>query len=252
MTDVLAAPAFSIVVPTLNVESDIRACLTSIASQTLADFEVVLVDGSSADKTLEMVASFEPALGARLTVHTGRDDGVYDAMNRGVGLARGKWLLFLGADDTLYASDTLARVAAFIQEGGASHLVHGDVIMRGTSTRYGGEFDLDTLLFEKNICHQAIFYRREIFASIGPYNLRYRIWADWDFNIRCFANPALVTRHMDIVVANYNDSGGLSLQEDPELKKRLPVFIHAAHQQTFSGKLGNLARGLLPARSKQR
>ena len=82
--------------------------------------------------------------------------------------------------------------------------------MRSTSLRYAGVFDQDRLLFETNICHQSIFYRRELFASIGPYNLRYRAWADWDFNIRCFSNTALVTRYMDIVVARFNDMTGLS------------------------------------------
>ncbi|WP_460010556.1 glycosyltransferase family protein, partial [Mycobacterium avium] len=83
-------------------------------------------------------------------------------------------------------------------------LVYGDVVMRSTGTRHAGPFDLDRLLFETNMCHQSIFYRRKLFEGIGPYNLRYPIWADWDFNIRCFSNPALVTCYMDIVVARYN------------------------------------------------
>ena len=70
--------------------------------------------------------------------------------------------------------------------------------------------DRGRLLFEQNICHQSIFYRRELFAGIGPYNLRYPVWADWDFNIRCFSNPALVTRYMHIVVARYSDITGFS------------------------------------------
>ena len=251
MDDVLAAPLFSIILPTLNVESTLEACLASIAAQTLADFEVVLVDGGSSDKTLEVVAAFASALGNRLVLQRGKDGGVYDAMNRGVVAATGEWLLFLGADDTLAETDTLARVAAFVKEDRASHLVHGDVVLRSTRARYGGEFDLDTLLFEKNLCHQAVFYRRELFGSIGPYNLRYRIWADWDFNIRCFGNPALVTRHMDIVVANYNDAGGLSMQEDAELKKRLPLFILAGIPPTFSDKLKDLTGKLVPGWRKR-
>jgi glycosyltransferase involved in cell wall biosynthesis len=252
VTDVvLVAPLFSIIVPTLNVESVIHACLASITAQTFADFEVVLVDGGSTDKTRESVATFVPGLGRRLAVHAGKDDGVYDAMNRGIERAAGEWLLFLGADDTLHGNDALAQVAAFIRGSGTSHLVYGDVLMRSTSSRYGGVFDVDRLLFAGNLCHQSVFYRRELFTTIGPYNLRYRIWADWDFNIRCFGNPALVTRHMDLVVANYNDTGGLSMQEDPELKKRLPVFILAAAQPTWTGKLRLLARDLLSGPRKR-
>ena len=227
-----------------------EACLASLAEQTFADFEVVLVDGGSTDKTLEIASAHQPALGQRLAVHRGKDDGVYDAMNRGVGLASGEWLLFLGADDTLARNDTLAAVAGFIRGSGACHLVYGDVVLRSAGTRYGGGFDLDRLQFKENLCHQSVFYRRELFTTIGPYNLRYRIWGDWDFNIRCFANPALVTRHMDIVVANYNDAGGLSQQEDPELKRRLPVFILAAIEPTWSEKLEDFSRKVLQRGAK--
>lgn len=221
----VAPPLFSIVVPTFNTAATLRACLDSIISQRWTDFEVVLVDGCSTDATIDIANSYKSDMDGRLLIHSGPDQGPYDAMNKGVALASGTWLLFLGADDTLYQSDTLSRIAAFIAESGPSDIVYGDAMMRSTSFRYAGSFDLDRLLFEQNICHQAIFYRRELFAGIGPFNLRYRLWADWDFNIRCFSNPALVARYMDIVVADYNDVSGLSTAEDEELKKRLPVFI---------------------------
>ena len=220
----MTARMFSIIVPTLNVAETLHACLDSVIRQTCTDFELLLVDGGSTDASLDIANSFAPDLGARLVTHCGPDQGVYDAMNRGVDMAKGAWLLFLGADDTLYEVDTLALVAAFIGEHEPSDLVYGDVIMRSSSSRYAGAFDLDRLLFEQNICHQSIFYRRELFAGIGPYNLRYRIWADWDFNIRCFSNPALITRYMDIVVAHFNDMTGLCARErvDKEFTKLLP------------------------------
>jgi glycosyltransferase involved in cell wall biosynthesis len=238
-------PLFSVIVPTLNVESAIRSCLESIAGQTFADYQVVLVDGGSTDKTLEVVATFRTTLGPRLLLQAGADDGVYDAMNRGVGLAAGEWLLFLGADDILHGPDTLENVAALLRAGSRADLVYGDVLLRGTGERYGGEFDVDRLLLEKNLCHQSVFYRRELFEKLGPYNLRYRIWADWDFNIRCFEHPALVTRHLAVVVADYNDAGGLSQQEDEVLKKLLPVFYIAATPPTFVAKVKDRLRALL-------
>jgi glycosyltransferase involved in cell wall biosynthesis len=246
----VAAPLFSIVVPTLNVAPTLRACLHSIARQTFGDFEVVLVDGGSTDETAAVAAELGATLGSRLRVQRGTDQGVYDAMNRGVSLAAGTWLLFLGADDTLYQDGTLAQVAACIAEQPAD-LIYGDVVLRSSGARYGGVFDLDRLLFEKNLCHQSIFYRRTLFAAIGPYNLRYPIWADWDFNLRCFANPALVARHMDVVVANYNDAGGLSQREDEELKRRLPVFILASIEPTFGEKLDDFVGKVLRRQKRE-
>lgn len=242
VTEAMTVPMFSIIVPTFNAAATLQACLDSIVFQTCSDFELVLVDGGSKDGTLDIANSFEPNLGNRLVVRSGLDEGPYDAMNRGVGMATGEWLLFLGADDTLYGQDTLANVATFIRDHDPSHLVYGDVIMRSTGIRHAGAFDLDRLLFETNICHQSIFYRRELFAGIGPYNLRYRVWADWDFNIRCFSNPALVTRYMDIVIARYNDMTGLSMREstDKEFRKRLPMYFWLAAWETCSRMLGFL------------
>lgn len=228
------APRFSIIVPALNMVTTLPACLDSIAQQTCSDFEVVLVDGGSTDGTLDVAHSFTRQLGTRLVIHSGPDHGAYDAMNRGVGMANGKWLLFLGADDTLYEADTLALVAAFIEEHGHSDLVYGDVVLRSTASRCAGAFDLDRLLYDTNMSHQSIFYRREIFDGIGPYNLRYPVCADWDFNIRCFSNPALVTRYMDIVIAQYNDMTGISMSKDKEFMKRLPLYLWTS----------NLTRGM--------
>jgi len=221
---------FSVIVPTLNNAATLLACLNSVVNQTSSDFEVVVIDGCSTDETLEIANSFTPALGARLVIHSGPDVNVADANNRGVEMSAGAWLLFLGADDTLYEADTLARVAAFIDEHEPSDLVYGDVIARSTGSRYAGVFDLDRLLFEANICHQAIFYRRQLFAGIGPYNLRYGGCADWDFNIRCFSNPALVTRYMDIVVARWDNMTGMTGSEpmNKEFRKRLPKFFGAS------------------------
>jgi len=222
------APQFSIIVPTFNVAESLRACLDSVINQTCKDFELIVVDGGSTDMTVEIVNSYASTLRDRLVMHSGPDEGPYDAMNHGVTMASGAWVLFLGADDTLYAPDTLSQVASFICKNEVCDLAYGDALMRSNSVRYAGEFDLDRLLFQQNICHQAIFYRRGLFAGIGPYNLKYRLWADWDFNIRCFSNPALVARYMNIIVANYNDMSGLSVKLDSEFKKRLPKYLTAS------------------------
>jgi glycosyltransferase involved in cell wall biosynthesis len=244
VTFAMTTPTFSVIVPTFNAGTTLRACLDGLVAQTSSDFEVVLVDGASADQTVEIAKSYTSVLGQRLVLHSGPDQGPYDAMNRGVSMATGQWVLFLGADDTLRDAETLAQVADFIGAHEHSDIVYGDVMRRSTSTRHAGEFDLDRLLFETNICHQAIFYRRELFAGIGPYNLRYPVWADWDFNIRCFSNPALVTRYMDIVVANYNDLTGLSGKTgtDTEFRKRLPMYFWYGAKETSSRMLGHLKK----------
>lgn len=237
-------PLFSIIIPTLNAEARISACLDSISGQTFGDYEVVIVDGASTDKTVDVVATFATQLGDKLRTYVAKDKGVYDAMNRGISLARGDWLLFLGADDVFFDAAVLAALAGFLAQHPTCRFAYGDVVLRSDGSRYGGAFDLDTLLFRRNICHQAIFYRRDLFAQLGPYNLRYPVWADWDFNIRCFQNPTLAPCHVDIVVSKYDDRGGLSQREDPELRKRLPVFLLTGWERALLGRVARVAKRL--------
>jgi glycosyltransferase involved in cell wall biosynthesis len=243
-----AAPLFSIIVPTLNVAATLRACLDSIASQTCSDFEVIMMDGGSSDATLDIANTYAAALGGRLVIHSGPDKGTYDAMNHGVALASGAWTLFLGADDTLYEADTLTRVSRFISQHEHVDLIYGDVLLRSNSSRYAGVFDLDRLQFQQNICHQSIFYRRELFAGIGPYNLRYRIWADWDFNIRCFSNPALSIHYIDLIIANFDDLSGISTGSDKEFKKQLAMYVWAPLAAVLRQKLRHRRAVRLPRR----
>ena len=93
-------PIISIIIPTYNVESTIGTVLESITAQTFRGYEVVIVDGVSKDGTAEIVARYAAGNPAIRWVQE-KDKGIYDAMNKGVGLARGEWLYFLGADDTL-------------------------------------------------------------------------------------------------------------------------------------------------------
>ena len=161
------APFFSIIVPTLDSEVTIGACLSNVLGQTFSDVEVVVTDGLSTDATVEIVAERARA-DPRVRWDSARDQGIYDAMNRGMSLARGQWLYFMGSDDVLAAPDTLARVAS--QARGHHRVMYGSVRMEGDApwaadgSIYDGRFSLRKLM-TRNICHQAMFYRRDFLES---------------------------------------------------------------------------------------
>lgn len=210
---------FSVVIPTLNASAVLGRCLQSLVCQSFQDFEVLVEDGGSTDVTADVVRVYRDELGDRLVLDSQRDGGVYCGMNRGVARAAGEWLYFLGADDRV-CDGVLAAVAEFVGRAGSDvDLVYGNVAIGGGLC--GGVFDLDTLLFERNIPHQGVFYRRDLFARVGWYNVRYPLWADWDFNVRCFMNPSLVSRSMPIIVADFAP-GGIGSGVDWELAKWLP------------------------------
>ncbi len=212
------------IVPTRNAASGIDACLSSLWAQSCRDYEVLVLDGQSTDGTLQKLQSHAARFGQALRWHSEPDAGVYHAMNRGIAHARGEWLHFLGADDVLHDPEVLADVVRFMATRQAD-IVYGDVVERASGARYGGEFSLDRLLFECNICHQAVYYRRSVFEKLGGYNTRYPIWADWDFNIRCFRHPGMRAIWTDRVIAVYRARSGISRVEDPVFRRELPATL---------------------------
>ena len=201
------APFFSIVVPTLNSEATIAACLSNVLSQTFGDIEVVVADGLSTDATREIVAERARA-DPRVRWDSARDHGIYDAMNRGMRLAHGQWLYFMGSDDALAEPDTLERVASQSQGQNVMYgnvKVEGDTPWAADGSVYDGRFSVRKLLTQ-NICHQALFYRRDFLESeVGNYSIGYRTCADWDLNLRCRAKTPF--HYLAMIVAIFRAGG---------------------------------------------
>jgi len=136
-----------------------------------------------------------------------KDQGIYDAMNRGIELSSGRYLYFMGSDDTLHDSFVLGGV--YNSLGCAPDVLYGNVIMGDDRNAYAGKFSKYKLL-HKNICHQAIFYKREIFEVFGKYDLNYKYLADYAYNMKVFNQSGLVWLYVDMVIANYALGGASS------------------------------------------
>lgn len=230
----------SVIIPTRNAAREIEECLRSLQSQGFRRYDVHVIDAASTDNTLAMVARYQDLLGVGVHCWSEPGSSIYAAMNIGIARSCGEWLYFLGADDVLHDADVLADVASVLAEGDAD-TVYGDVILGSTGARYGGEFSLERLLFEGNICHQAIFYRRSVFEKIGRFNPRYPIWADWELNIRCFRHTELRNAWIKRLIAVYNDASGQSRHEDPEFGRELPVTLRRALEAKIAALTAEIA-----------
>jgi glycosyltransferase involved in cell wall biosynthesis len=223
------APLVSFIVPTMNSGAVIGSALASLAAQTLREFEVIVSDGNSTDATVAVAREFEGRLPA-LCVDSRSDRGVYDAINRGVVLARGEWFLVLGSDDTLHAASTLATVAPALAAAPPTvQVVYGDVRMVAANScgvapggRFAGPMPLKRL-FKANVCQQAVFYRRSLFDRLGGFDERYQLYADWAFNIR--AGFVGGSQWLDVVVADYACTGMSASASDPRFLEERPELI---------------------------
>jgi len=193
---------FTIIIPTFNSERTITNALDSVFLQTFERYEIIVMDGVSTDATISMIASYNHP---KISWYSESDCGIYDAMNKGIAKAKGEWLYFMGSDDRMYGPDVLQQVYDFILKEKAD-VVYGDVYSTHYGGRYAGAFDTETLT-RQNICHQAIFFKSSIFKKTGLFDLRYRIGADYDHNIKWFFNSKIPHAYMDLVIANFADGG---------------------------------------------
>jgi glycosyltransferase involved in cell wall biosynthesis len=206
--------SFSIIIPTFNSERTIRDCIQSVICQTFDKFEVLIVDGKSSDNTLNIINDF---FDNRIKVISESDKGIYDAMNKGIKLAKCDWLYFLGSDDALYDDNVLNDVFVEINKHKVD-VIYGNVLKKPSNRIYDGEFSYDKMQ-TSSLCHQAIFYNKIIFNDFGLYNIRYKILADHDMNLNWFFSNKHKNHFVDRIIAQYSESGISSYYKDKEFEE---------------------------------
>ena len=234
----------SIITVTYNAASVLQRTLDSVKGQTCQQIEHLIIDGASKDGTLEMVEAYKAQCSYEVVVLSEPDKGLYDAMNKGLRLATGAYLVFLNAGDTLHANDTLETIVncqlsivncqlstVNSQQPG---VIYGDTAI----TDGEGKFlylrrlrppkQLSWKSFRQGmlVCHQA-FYALTAIAKDIPYDLHYRYSADVDWCIKVMKEAEkrdlpLVNTHA--VVANYLEEGQTTIHHRASLKERFNVM----------------------------
>ena len=187
----------SIIIPIYNNEKYIENTLLSILSQKKDFVELIVVDGKSKDSTLNIIEKYKSKIDLIISEE---DNGVYDAMNKGIKVATGEWLYFLGSDDLL-APYVIEKIQHILKE--KNTIYYGDVYRPKTNVLYDGKFSRWKIV-KKNICHQAIFYPKSVFEKY-TYDLNFSIQADYHLNMLCFVDIKYNFKYHNILIAYYND-----------------------------------------------
>jgi len=179
-------PLFSILTVCLNADADIAGAIESVLAQGCADYEYLVVDGGSTDGTVGVLREYDSRFGGRLRWVSEHDDGLYDAMNKGLALARGEYVAFLGADDRLRPG-ALDAVAHALEAVPLPDIVCGATHVFGpTGTRDEAPHRVVRRGLPARVpaSHQSTFIRREALQAAGGFDLRFRIAADYDLYLR--------------------------------------------------------------------
>ena len=199
----------SIIIPSFQQSALLKEALKSIQVQTFKDYEVIIMDGGSKDDTANVITEFK---NLPIKFKSEPDKGIYDAMNKGINCSSGDFLYFMGCDDRLFSNDVLEKIfttPAVLH----NHVIYGDAVFSDTGIRYDGEFTYFKL-FDKNICHQSIFTHRKVFEYLGEFDIRYKIYADWEFNMRWFTTAWVRREYIPITISYFNASGFSSTLQD--------------------------------------
>lgn len=211
----------SIITINYNNAEGLRKTMESVLSQTYKDFEYVVVDGASTDSSVDVIRAYAlQAEGLNLKWISERDTGIYNAMNKGIRMSSGEYLLFLNSGDFLIAVDVLEKVfkndcTADILCARCNVSDNGKVVWTSNPPE---EVTFGTL-YMVGLAHQSTFIRKSLFEQYGYYDESFRYNADIEFWYRAIVDNGASTQKIDVITTDYNLDGV------SEKKKNDPVFI---------------------------
>ena len=215
-------PTLSVITIVYNNVHDIEPTMLSVLNQSYAHIEYIVVDGASTDGTLKIIQRYQDRLSKVLSE---KDAGIYDAMNKGLALASGDYVLFMNSGDELYAPDTVENVFATAPN---ADIYYGETEMYNEAWESIGKrrhsvpdkFTWKSFRFGMTISHQAIYIRRSL---TEPYDRKYQLSADIDW-ILTAAKKAKTSVKVSGYVAKYLVGGMSKKRHQQSLKERFAIF----------------------------
>lgn len=206
---------FSIIVVCRNAGEKLHKTIESVLRQTEDDYEIIVQDGFSTDGSVEWLA-VERAC-ENLKIYREKDTGIYDAMNRAVAHASGRYFFFLNCGDYFQDETVLARVKQEIEEADAEkrpRIFYGDIMERETGALVRSNPKIDDFACYRNVpCHQACFYDRRLLKKRG-FRTCYKVRADYEHFLWCYYRAYADMNYMPVTVASYEGDGFSEAREN--------------------------------------
>ncbi|MFI0425733.1 MAG: glycosyltransferase family 2 protein [Flavobacterium sp.] len=231
-------PFFSVITASFNSERTIYKTIESLLNQTYTNYEYIIIDGNSKDTTLDIIKSFESKFKEKNITYkfiSEPDKGIYDAWNKGVKLANGEWISFIGSDD-YYLDNALYNYFEEIKKSSKNiNYISSKVMVidsKGNNIRtIGKKFNWASIINNMNIAQVGSFHKKELFDHIGVFSTDYKIVGDLDFYIRC--REVIIPSFFNTVTARM-ENNGVSNQIHKALNEALKVRLKYGYDSKLS------------------
>lgn len=225
-------PKISIITVTYNAAKTIEQTILSVVNQTYSNIEYIIIDGGSADGTIDIIKKYQGKIAYWVSEP---DNGIYDAMNKGIVVATGDYVYFLGADDWLVDTLVIGKVVNYILR---EHIERID-ILAGLVWRVDEKLKikkLSSVLKEEEIYlgipHQGMFVKTNLYRK-NLFNTSLKLVADYDFVIKVWKEKKARFAFLNIPIANYSLGGSSSMSTEIITLE----FIKVMNQYSFSKDL---------------
>ena len=203
---------------TINYNDKIGLCRTveSVHNQSFIGFEHIIIDGDSVDGSKQYIESNKNLFSYWVSEP---DKGIYNAMNKGIKAANGKYLYFLNSGDNLNNNKALAKVCDYLQD---EDIVYFDINVVGGTKSYIKKCPKNLtfkFLHEDLPAHQATFFKKDLFSQFGYYDEDLKIVSDWKFLIQAICKHNVSYKYIEDTFSTYYNDGLSSLKENQGLIK---------------------------------
>jgi glycosyltransferase involved in cell wall biosynthesis len=244
----------SIITINYNNLGGLKRTVNSVINQTYKDFEYIVIDGASTDGSAEYLKNQSSKMHYFISE---KDTGVYNAMNKGIKVANGEYLLFLNSGDHLNDSFTLEKIKSHLSN---EDIIYFNVKIVEDAISYASENPQEFSFFylHNNLpCHQSTFIKKTVFNKVGTYDENLKIVADWKLLILAILKHNCSYRKVDAVFSTFYKDGMSSTEKnktlmqqerDQVLQAEFPVLLNDLKEQY---KLLRIIRNLKKSRKIQ-
>ena len=205
------SPLISIITVNYNNANGLQKTIESVISQTYLKIDYIVIDGGSTDHGPEIIQDYKEHLNNWVCEP---DSGIYDAMNKGIAIAKGKYLLFLNSGDVFTSSEALLNFIT--HENFKGDIIYGDYKFEDGQKIYPDELPPDYFM-KTSLPHQSTLFKKEVFEQMGLYDETYKLGADRAYYLKCFVSGKIKFQHIPYFLTLFDLSG---LSNDPELLEK--------------------------------